>query len=238
MRLFNKLFSKPFLLLAGGLLLTGAVRAQAPAPPAALPAAPRNVLKIAPLGWVHGQMPFTVESRLGYERVLGRRTSLMGSASYLGSNPVFSFIGSFALSAAISSAITLSGHPAVVWTETTLRASGSRYQVQVRHYLGAAARAPQGLYLAPHYSFTRVDYTVKFDDFDYQLGLVTTNRNYNLLLGYQKVLGRHFAFDVFTGLGYQDKVTTIYAANGQLLDRLPYVSGLKLSSGLNLGWAF
>ena len=227
------------------LLLAGAARGQAGRPvadslaPPAAPRArvPRNVLKINPLGLIHGQMPFTTETRLGYERVLGRHTSLMGSASYLGSNYVFSFVGSFALSAAISSAITLSGHPTVVWSETTLRSHGSRYQVQLRRYLGAGP-APEGFYLAPHYSFTKVDYTVRFDDFDYQVGLTTTNRNYNLLVGYQNVLGRHFTVDVFTGLGYLDKVTTIYTPDGRPATRLPYVSGLKVSSGLNLGWAF
>lgn len=228
-------------LLAGALLLASTARAQ-PAtsalPPAEPAPRPRNLLKIAPLGWVHGQMPFTVESRLGYERVLSRRSSAMASASYLGTNYVFGFIGSAAFSAALSSVFTLSGHPALVWSQTTIRARGARYQVQYRYYLGGAGgHAPAGVYLAPHFSYSQVDYTVRLDDFNTTFGISTTNRNYNLLVGYQRVLGRHFAFDVFTGLGYLDKTNRIYEPDGTLHDRLP-VTGLKISSGLNLGWAF
>ena len=115
------------------LLLTTPTRAQtATAAPQPAPAAPRNIIKIAPLGWIHGSLPFTTESRIGYERVLGGRSSLVGSYSHLGSNYPFNFIGSFALSAAISSAITFSGHPAALWTDAKVRASGRRYQLQYR----------------------------------------------------------------------------------------------------------
>ena len=224
------------ILLASAWLLAGAAHAQTPAADA--PAGPKNILKIAPLGLVHGSMPFTVESRLSYERVLGPRSSVAVGASYLGNNPAFSFIGSFALSAALSSAFTLAGHPNIVWTETTIRSRGYRYQAQYRRYLGARTTAPQGWYLSPQVSFSQADYTFKLKDFDVQVNLKSTNRNYNLLVGYQRLLGRHLAFDVFTGLGYRDKTTKSYGSNGAYLETYPSATKLKISSGLNLGWAF
>lgn len=215
--------------------LAQTVPAEAPKP---APAAPRNVLKIAPLGWIHGQLPFTTESRVSYERVLGGRSSVGGSYSYLGTNYPFSFIGSFALSAAISSAITLSGHPAAVWTDAKVRASGRRYQLQYRYYFTRKQQAPEGFYLGPNYSDSRVDYRVSFPDFNTSFDLIRTNRNYNLLVGYQAVLGRHFVVDAFTGLGYRDSQTKIYDQNGAYLSTAPHGTHTKLSSGLNLGWAF
>ncbi|SHJ38356.1 hypothetical protein SAMN02745146_2985 [Hymenobacter daecheongensis DSM 21074] len=183
-------------------------------------------------------MPFSVESRVGYERVVSRQGSVAGSYSYLGTNYPFNFIGSFALSAAISSAFTLAGHPSVYWTDVRIRTQGYRYQLQYRHYLSATKPAPEGFYLAPHFSYTKADYDIRLKDFDTQVTINTTNRNYNLLLGFQHILGRHFVIDAFTGLGYRDKTTKSFDQNGKLLEALPKGTRLKLSSGLNLGWGF
>lgn len=218
-------------LLAAGLLLAGTAQGQTLA-------GPKNIVKIAPLGLIHGSMPFTVESRLSYERVLGRRGSLMAGASYLGTNYAFSFASSFALSAALSAAFTLEGHPNIVYTKTSIRSQGARYQLQYRYYFGREATAPTGWYLSPHFSYSKVDYTFRLKDFDAEIGLKSTNRNYNLLLGYQRVLGGHFTLDAFTGLGYRDRTTRAYNRAGAYLDTFSRSTRLKLSSGLNLGWAF
>lgn len=227
-----------------GCLVSLALSAQSPAasspPPADAP--PRkggNVIKLAPLGWIHGQLPFTVESRIGYERRLGARNSLGASYSYLGTNYPFSFIGSFALSAAISAAITASGHPYIGWTNAKIRARGARWQVQYRQYLSKKRLAPEGWYLAPQFSYASVNYEVSLEDWATKVNIEVKNRNYNLLFGHQRVLGRHFVFDVFTGLGYREKSTFIVNdAGARVGDELPHGTRLKLSSGLNLGWAF
>lgn len=224
-------------LLAASLLLSTTLRAQAPTEEAK-PAPPKNVLKIAPLGWVHGQLPFSTESRISYERMLVGRSSLGASYSYLGTNYPFSFLGSFALSAAISSAITLSGHPAAVWTDAKVRTKGYRYQLQYRYYLTQKQQAPEGFYLGPNVSYAKADYRISFPDFDTSFLITKKNLNYNLLVGYQLVLGRHFVVDAFTGLGYRDTDTQIYDQNGVHLTTMPKGTKTKLSSGLNLGWAF
>ncbi|WP_161787184.1 DUF3575 domain-containing protein [Hymenobacter sp. IS2118] len=200
--------------------------------------APKNIIKIAPLAFVHGQLPFTVESRLGYERAIGERGSLMGSYSYLGTNYPFSFLGSVALSSAISTAFTAAGHPAIVWTETRIRTTGHRYQFQYRYYLSQQRRGLQGLYLAPHFSYAQAEYNISLKDFDVTRILKTTNRNYNLLFGYQRIVWRHLAAEAFTGLGYRDIQTKSYDENGAFLENMPNGSALKISSGFNLGWAF
>ncbi len=239
----------PRLLVAGALalpfvLLAGPARAQTPvaASAVAAPAPPvrkgGNVLKLAPLGWIHGQLPFTVEWRLGYERRLGKRNSLAASYSHLGSNVPFSFLGSFALSAAISSAVTLSGHPSIGWTSADIRARGSRWQVQYRQYLTDRRLAPEGWYVSPQFSYAAADYTIRLKDWGTAMHIELKNHNYNLLFGHQRVWGKHFVFDVFTGLGYRQKSTFIVNAAGENLEQMPNATHLKLSSGLNLGWAF
>ncbi|TGE26415.1 DUF3575 domain-containing protein [Hymenobacter metallicola] len=228
---------RTFLPLLAGMLSSLALQAQ-PSPGPAGPVPPKNLLKIAPFGWIHGQLPFSVESRLGYERVIGPHSSLGASYSYLGTNYPFSFLGSVALSSAISTAFTAAGHPTVVWTETKIRTKGHRYQFQYRHYLSKKYYAPEGWYLSPHYSHAQAEYRVTLKDFDVARTLKTTNSNYNLLFGYQNVLGRHFVLDVFTGLGYRDIQTKIFDENGGYLHDMEEGSALKISSGLNIGWAF
>ncbi|MBC7448752.1 MAG: hypothetical protein H7330_11915 [Hymenobacteraceae bacterium] len=233
------------LLLSAGLTGLVSIPALAQVPTATSPTAaadlPRkggNVIKIAPLGWIHGQLPFTTESRIGYERRLGERSSLGVSYSYLGTNYPFSFIGSFALSAAISSAITASGHPYIGWTNAKIRARGARWQLQYRKYLNKNRLAPEGWYLSPQISYAHVTYQVVLPDWDTQVDIEVKNRNYNLLFGHQRVLGQHLVFDVFTGVGYREKSTFIVSAAGQKLQEMPHGTRFKLSSGLNLGWAF
>lgn len=224
----------------GGLLTTAAL-AQAPTitPPAeAPPTPPKNLIKIAPLGWIHGQLPFSVESRIGYERVISPSGSLGASYSYLGTNYPFSFLGSVALSAAISSAFTAAGRPAIVWTGTRIRTTGHRYQLQYRYYPGRR-QAPEGLYLSPHFSHAEVRYDISLkDEPDIAVGIKAKRQSYNVLVGFQEVLGKHFVLDVFGGLGYRRNTTELYAKNGTYLQTMPRGTKLKLSSGFNIGWAF
>lgn len=224
----------------GGLLATAAL-GQAPtatAPAEAPPTPPKNLIKIAPLGWIHGQLPFSVESRVGYERVISPSSSVGASYSYLGTNYPFSFLGSVALSTAISTAFTASGHPAIVWTATRIRTTGHRYQLQYRFYPGRR-QAPEGLYLAPNFSHAEARYDISLKDYpEVAIGIKAKRQNYSLLVGFQEVIGRHFVVDVFGGLGYRRNTTELYAANGRYLETMPRGTKLKLNSGFNIGWAF
>jgi len=223
--------SSPFAILAQ----------QAETPESTLPVSmPKNVIKISPFAWIHGQEAFTVESRIGYERVIGPRSSVAGSYCYFGSNPVFGFIGSVALSATLTTVLNLYGKPGkvgIVWSETKIQTGGYRYQLQYKKYLSKKFSAPEGLYLSPHFSYSEADYSIDFTNFEVRSDLTIKNRNYNLLCGYQALLGKHFVVDVFTGLGYKQKTTEIFDMNGNKLDTIEG-SPLKLSSGFNIGWAF
>src|SRR5688572_5668618 len=199
----------------------------------------KNIIKLAPLGFIHGQMPFTVESRIGYERVIGDKSSVAGSYSYLGTNYPFSFIGSAALSATLTTALTLYGKPgktAIVWSETDIKTTGYRYQFQYKYYLSKKHLAPEGVYVSPHYSYAKADYDVDMNDFEVSFKVKAKNQSYNLLLGYQNILGKHFVIDVFTGLGYRNNSKEIFDDQQNFLHRMKKGSPLKISSGLNIGW--
>ncbi|TGE19714.1 hypothetical protein [Hymenobacter elongatus] len=199
--------------------------------------APKNIIKLAPLGFIHGQLPFSVESRLGFERVIGPHSSVAVAYSHLGTNKPFNFVGSVALSAAISTAFTAAGYPTVVYTDTKINTSGYRYQFQYKHYLSKKA-APEGLYLSPHFSYAKADYDIRLKAFEVAAAIKMTNSNYNLLFGFQDIWGKHFVVDVFTGLGYRDRSIRIFDTQGKLVDTMPKGTALKVSSGLNVGWAF
>lgn len=216
-------------------LLAGGAAAQSP-DKAAEPK--KNLIKLAPLGWIHGQLPFSVESRVGYERVVSGRSSIMGSYSYLSTNYPFNFIGSAALSATITSALLANGHGHVAWTDVETRTRGHRFQLQYKRYLTKRKSAPEGFYLAPHYSYTTATYRSEVKDLDIRFSINTTNHNYNLLFGFQEILGRHFVVDVFTGLGYRNKTEKTYDKHGAYTGTQDKEIPLKVSSGLNIGWAF
>lgn len=222
-------------------LLTATALAQAPTatpPTTPAPAPPKNLIKIAPLGWIHGQLPFSVESRIGYERVVSPSSSVGASYSYLGTNYPFNFIGSVALSAAISSAFTAAGRPAILWTATRIRTTGHRYQLQYRYYPGRR-QAPEGLYLAPSFSHAEAQYDISLkEEPDIAVGIKAKRQSYNVLVGFQEVVGKHFVVDVFGGLGYRRNTTELYAKDGTFLRTMPRGVKLKLNSGFNIGWAF
>src|SRR5688572_27913574 len=116
----------------------------------------KNIIKLAPLGFIHGQMPFNVESRIGYERVIGDKSSVAGSYSYLGTNYPFSFIGSAALRATLATSLTLYGKPgktAIVWSVTDVKTLVFRYQFLYKYYLSKKHVQPEWVSVSPHYSY-------------------------------------------------------------------------------------
>ncbi len=183
-------------------------------------------------------MPFTTETRVGYERRIAPHSSVGVSYSRMGTNYPFSFLGSFALSAAITTAITATGHVGLTWIDASIRVSGTRWQAYYRQYLSKRRQAPEGWYLSPQVSSAKVVYAVKLSDFGHIADINVTNRNVNLLFGHQRVWGKHFVFDVFTGLGYRKQTRSFQGIGVSQLNDLPHGTHLKFSSGLNIGWAF
>lgn len=182
----------------------------------------KNVLKISPTALLFGQIPLTGELRLMYEMATAPRQS-----SFIGAS--FNYSGVF---------LSLVNILDTTLTNQKYQFFGGRVQVAYRFYLLKKKEAPNGLYVAPHFSFNYAKFKLKngveYQDFYYING--------NFLFGYQLVAG-HFAFDVCTGLGYRNNFTDYY--NGVRTrriklpeDRPAFFQHLKPTLNISLGYAF
>jgi hypothetical protein len=70
-------------------------------------------------------------------------------------------------------------------------------------------------------------------------GYDVTNRKIivGLQLGVQKLLGEHFCFDFYSGIGFQGNVTTATGRTTNYVDRVEG-GGINLRCNISIGWQF
>jgi hypothetical protein len=182
----------------------------------------KSVLKISPLALIMGQIPLSGELRVMYEMATAPRQS-----SFIGAS--LNYTGVF---------LSLANVVDTTLTNQKYRFFGGRVQVAYRFYLLKKKEAPNGLYVAPHFSFNYAKFELK-NAFDWQKFYYI---NGSILFGYQLIAG-HFAFDVCTGLGYRNNFSDYY--NGSRTRRYqlpedahPFIQHLKPTLNLSLGYAF
>lgn len=183
------------------------------------------ILKTNPFTPIWGQIPYTSEFRIAYEKITSKKQSLQLAISYLGKSTMLSN-----LERTDSSFIK---------SNIKLIVRGVRFQLSYKFYL--LKNAPQGLYVAPHFSYA----TAKFIDSKYK----NTDRfvqanymNYNILVGYQFVINSSLSIDPFFGVGYKEN-SWLEHYNQQyktMDDEDQYIipEPLKIYLGFNIGMAF
>jgi hypothetical protein len=160
-----------------------------------------------------------------FEHVLNNESSFQLSGSYLGKSFYLNLI-----EASASDPIRY-----VV--------KGYRFQTEYKYYISTLLqhkKAPEGLYIAPAYSFSRAKITSRYyNASDKYISL--TYSNYCLKIGYQFV-NNTLVFDTFIGAGYRDNIWVDYINNpGTVIDEKEYTiypGHLKLLIGFNIGYAF
>lgn len=182
----------------------------------------KNVLKISPIALLFGQIPLTGELRVMYEMATAPRQS-----SFIGAS--LNFTGVF---------LSLVNVLDTTLTNQKYRFFGGRAQFAYRFYLLKKKEAPNGLYVAPHFSFNYAKFELK-NGYDWQKFYYI---NGSIQFGYQVIAG-HFAFDVCTGLGYKNNFTNYY--NGARVKRYqlpedahPIIQHIKPTLNVSLGYAF
>lgn len=115
-------------------------------------------------------------------------------------------------------------------------ASNNGFKIQGLYKYYLSGNAPKGFYIGPHasYSFTKIVDKDNSDNY-----LTGTNQIYSAALGYQFISKGGFAFDVFTGFGYQSKD---WKVDGEGVDfgetAIEGKKGLKIPFVINFGYAF
>lgn len=184
-----------------------------------------NIIKTNPLSIIQGSVPYCAEYRLLIEHVIGSKSSLQFGGSYLGKSPYLTL-----LEAGSSDPVRF-----IV--------KGYRFQAEFKYYISTFIqnkKAPEGLYLAPTYSFSRAKLTDRYNTVANE-NLTLTYTYYCLKLGYQFLDGS-LSMDTFIGAGYRDNNwVDNYNSTSQLVDKKEYElypGHLKLLLGFNMGYAF
>lgn len=186
-----------------------------------------TVVKTNPFMVAWGILPFASEYRFVREVATAKKQSLLFGFSVLGVSPILKFANS-----------TSQGpyHP-VIWIR------GYRFQFMYKMYLSNDKEAPLGFYTGPYYSYASARYSMR----NLQLKdtyIEGTAWHLSWVIGKQKLLGKHFCYDIYTGLGYKEYSLTYHSLtkiSGVNLDtsEIPgFDSNFKYCIGFNLGWMF
>lgn len=184
---------------------------------------PTHIIKTNVLPMLAGQIPFTNEYRLVYEQKTGQRTALQLTGAYLGKSP---FVGLFERYVIDS-----------LGNDVRLGVGGFRMQAALKFYVLKNQSAPKGFYVAPNFSFAYAKIRNKNNNDDY---LNATYSSASALAGYQFIIAKHFAVDVYAGIGvkYNHYGFNIPVKNSDFyFDRLHW-TGPKFWLGFNMGYAF
>ena len=187
------------------------------------------LLKTNPLAILWGPIPFTAEYRLISEITTGQRHSEQIGISFLNTSPLWKIIEK---TTPISS-------------KYKLKTKGWRIQYAHRFYLIKRKKyAPFGFYVSPTISYSNAQISIGLLNYYRKSYYNFSNLNINLLLGYQFGKNSRFTVDIFSGIGYK-KNTVFYHVNSYKITPFDtkdfgefYNSDLKLSIGINFGWAF
>lgn len=169
-------------------------------------------VKTAPLNYVWGSIPFTNEFNAGIEKHVLKNASVSGHLAFI--YPYDSYEGRYKI--------------------TTSGGSGGRAQFMYRYYF-APRGCLAGFYGAFHVScaYLQVKYPGKPEMAAVQKSTA------DLLIGYQFITTRKWAFDFFTGSGIRSKQLDVpagYAYPSQAT--FGNLHALRLAGGINIGYAF
>lgn len=199
-----------------------------------------TVYKTNPGALLWGSIPFSSEIRIVREDVIAPQQSLQVGVSYLTKGPFIRLIEQ-AMKANNPGGM---GNYEIIF-------KGFRFQATYKWYLNdffngifsTDTHAPQGIYLAPHLSYSQAKLTLK-PLAARQVYIDMIHFNTGLLWGAQLASRRGLAIDVFSGMGYKRNVW--FEQNGpfnrQQMDLSDFgllLNGnFKLYGGFNIGWSF
>ncbi|OFX46744.1 MAG: hypothetical protein A2046_01170 [Bacteroidetes bacterium GWA2_30_7] len=183
------------------------------------------IVKTNPLTILTGPIVLTSEYRLAFERVTLKKQSLQIEISYLGKGPLLRSLEK-------TDTTFLQNH-------TKLKVNGFRLQFSYKIYF--SKKTLKGPYIAPHISIS----SVKFKNANQpQAGnfVQAIYKNYVIKGGYQFLINRKLAIDIFLGYGYKenswDEVRN-YKYNAIDETDLYYIrEPIKIYLGFNIGLAF
>ncbi len=177
-----------------------------------------TLYKTNPLRPLMGQVPFTGEYSISFEKVLDKRFSYQLAFSVVAPSP-----------------LNRIGIPDNSSNLKEINIVGSRIKPSLRFYFFRQSEpAPIGLYWGPMASFNFVRFADRGTQEDYLHHYYTS---FNLLLGYQLLVFKGFYLDLFSGVGYKYNFWKRAISFGSIFDLPAPVQGLKYTLGFEFGVA-
>jgi hypothetical protein len=189
-----------------------------------------GILKFDLIPLLIGQMDFTGELRVTYERVIAKRQSITVSGSY--DFPNFILL-------AIDNSFGRRGHTS--GNVNSVYINGGRVTFGYRYYPLKKSKVLNGLFAGPYLSYNAVKIQEKNNSAEWN---VVNYADASAILGYQKVFPKHWSFEFFGGFGYKDNfVLHPNTQADQFYDdyaflRHSVISHIKVVMQVNFGYAF
>jgi len=164
-------------------------------------------------------VPVTGEYKLLGEYAFAKKMSFQLGASYIGPSVL----------------VNLDKLGTETDTVAGIKTSGFKFSGMFKFFLSRDLPAPQGFYVAPHFSFAKATIANK----DVEANKVGAQKiNINACIGYQMITKGGFTLDIFTGMGYVSRKWDYKGTSSGELDLGQNKSGVSIPLGLYFGYAF
>jgi hypothetical protein len=199
-----------------------------------------GLLKTNLIPFLVGQMPFTGELRLTYERAIAKKQSVTIGASYDYPNFILAAAGSGGGHGGGRRG-NGGGYAGRGGGITGVSIEGGRVTLGYRYYPLKNAVALKGLFVGPYLSYNAANIREKNNSSEYE---VANYANASAITGYQLVFPKHWSFEIFGGIGYKDNFSLHYdAAADRVFEQYRFfqnsaMNHIKLVVQMNFGYAF
>jgi hypothetical protein len=116
-----------------------------------------------------------------------------------------------------------------------INTTGFKVTGMFKYFLSRDLQAPEGFYVAPHFSFAKA--TIKSEE-DESNNVGAQKMNINLCIGYQLITSGGFTLDIFTGMGYLQRKWDYEGESSGIFDLGKNKSGVSIPFGFSFGYAF
>ena len=196
-----------------------------------------GILKFSAVPIFEGQIDFTGEFRITYERKIAKRQSITIGISYDYPNFILLAIGNaFGRGGGRHSGGSSSGA-----NLNTVSVEGGRITLGYRYYPLKKQEGLKGFFVGPYLSYNVVNIREKDNSQNYEL---VNYFNASAITGYQFVFKNHFELEFFGGLGYKNNfVLHRNQEANQIYGSYVFAQGgalkyVKLVMQMNFGYAF
>ena len=198
-----------------------------------------GILKVGIIPIFDGQIDFTGELRITYERKIAKRQSITVSGSYDFPNFILLAVGK-SFGGGRGGGGRRGGGYGRGGNFNSYSIEGGRITLGYRYYPLKKLEGLGGFFVGPYLSYNAVNIRDKTASANYE---VVNYANASLITGYQLVKKSHFSFEIFGGLGYKNNFVSHYNSDANTIYsdytlREAAFNNVKIVMQMNFGYAF